>query len=466
MKRKSLSILIALIFCFSAASVVLTNGSADVSRQNGTSYTVSAETEQTVTMREIADFLQDKNAHYPFSDEFIERYQQSGGGYIDTAKKAGLIVDKQKHEPNQKWHFFDSWLYPSIDDGSLTWDADAKRRVYTGLLCPELLLWIYEASGVDPVKVSNAKTVAEQGKAAGTNVSTIAKNMRACVPWEDIANNVKGYKPSDSITLNTSNLRLTVGENATITATVRAQDNTGAVSWSVTEGGDVVTISPNGNVLTVSAVSAGTAKIKATYNETLSAECTVTVREQSVITGDFVTKYNLQGTSTAQIKTNENAFAAFKLDGDGNGLIREVSAISGIYGGGSGGRNETKWSSTEMLKLGTTSIVGSITLELNAKVIGVKITGYVHSDKCEIRVGDSTSADWTADSADNKTSTYQCSDMTVVSKEAVENNQTSTIVINFESTSSVTLATINTTSTKYPLYITSIEFILDSDVAQ
>ena len=68
MKRKSLSILIAVIFCFSAASVVLTNGSADVSRQNGTSYTVSAETEQTVTMREIADFLQDKNAHYPFSD--------------------------------------------------------------------------------------------------------------------------------------------------------------------------------------------------------------------------------------------------------------------------------------------------------------------------------------------------------------------------------------------------------------
>lgn len=152
----------------------------------------------TITMQDISDFLTNKKEHYPLSDEFIERYQQTSGGYIDYANKKGHLVDKERHEPNQKWHFFDSGLYQSLDDGSITMDADAKRRVYTGLLCPELLLWIYEASGVDPIKVKAAKEVAEKGKVEGTNVSTIAKNMRACVPWEDIQTNIVKSKSVNS----------------------------------------------------------------------------------------------------------------------------------------------------------------------------------------------------------------------------------------------------------------------------
>ena len=147
----------------------------------------------TITMKQIAEFLQTRLEHYPLSDEFIERYQQTSGGYIENAKKAGLIVDKHMHEPNQKWHFFDSWLYPSIEDGTLSWDESAKSRVYTKLLCPELLLWIYEACGVDPVKVKAAKEVAEAGKVAGTNVSTTAKNMRAVVSWEDLEAGIVEY---------------------------------------------------------------------------------------------------------------------------------------------------------------------------------------------------------------------------------------------------------------------------------
>ena len=154
--------------------------------------------EEIITMKDIYDFLLTKSAHYPLSDEFIEKYQQTSGGYLDYAKELGKIVDKERHEPNQKWHFFDSWLYQSLDDGSITMDADAKRRVYTGLLCPELLLWIYEASGVDPIKVKAAKEVAEKGKVEGTNVSTIAKNMRACVPWEDIQTNIVKSKSVNS----------------------------------------------------------------------------------------------------------------------------------------------------------------------------------------------------------------------------------------------------------------------------
>lgn len=46
------------------------------------------------TIQDFCDYLQDKSEHYPLSDEFIERYQQTGGGYIDNAKKHGVPVDK------------------------------------------------------------------------------------------------------------------------------------------------------------------------------------------------------------------------------------------------------------------------------------------------------------------------------------------------------------------------------------
>lgn len=146
-----------------------------------------------ITMRGIADYLETKQKYYPLSNEFVETYQQTSGGYIALAKSLGLLVDKSQHEPNQKWHFFDSWLYPSIADGTITWDADAKVRVYTRLLSPELLLWIYEACDAPTSKVQAALDVAVEGKIAGTHVSTIAKNMRACVPWTDLEVNIKNF---------------------------------------------------------------------------------------------------------------------------------------------------------------------------------------------------------------------------------------------------------------------------------
>ena len=143
-----------------------------------------------LTMQEFTAFLQNKKEHYPLSDEFIERYQQTDGGYIDTAKKLGLLVDKEQHEPNQKWHFFTSWLEPSLEDGTVTMESNPQTVVYNRLLCPELLLWIYEASGGSPAKVKKAKDVAEEGKVNRTRVTTIAKNMRSQVSWEDISQNV------------------------------------------------------------------------------------------------------------------------------------------------------------------------------------------------------------------------------------------------------------------------------------
>lgn len=84
-------------------------------------------------------------------------------------------------------------MYPSIEQGSLSWSESAKSRVYTKLLCPELLLWIYEATEVPTEKIVEAKAVAEAGKEAGTHISTLAKNMRAVVPWEDIQVTLDNY---------------------------------------------------------------------------------------------------------------------------------------------------------------------------------------------------------------------------------------------------------------------------------
>lgn len=138
------------------------------------------------TIQQFCDYLENKREHYPLSDEFIERYQQASGGYIDYAKQCGIVVDKTLHSPNQKWHFFSSW----IEYGEIDKTGDAYTRIYVGLKCPELLLWIFEAMGADPNKVRNAKVVAEEGRRNSTNVATIAKNMRDQVSWEDLTVNI------------------------------------------------------------------------------------------------------------------------------------------------------------------------------------------------------------------------------------------------------------------------------------
>ncbi|MDE6029813.1 MAG: Ig-like domain-containing protein [Clostridiales bacterium] len=467
MGRKLLSIAIGLIACLTfACGCSRVQSVPTESGEPAPSGAVVQAAATAVTMRDIADFLSEKDAHYPLSDEFIERYQQASGGYIDLAKKtAGMIVDKEKHEPNQKWHFFDSWLYPSIDDGSFDWDASAKTRVYSNLLCPELLLWIYEASGVDPAKVRAAKDVAEQGRATGVKVATIAKNMRACVPWEDIENSIVNFVPSERVTLSPDKLTLTVGESGMVTATVTTSGEAGNVTWSVTQGEYFVTVTSAGNVATVTAVAKGTATVKAECGS-LSAECAVTVNAPREPSSDTSVVYEISGTTNSnKALSDESVFSALKLVGGGDGIITGVSTAY-IYGGGSGGSGDNKWSAGNMFKVGTASVAGSITFTLNTNVSRVIITGYVNDTKCQIRVGDSTSTDWTDDENDGKTVTHTCTDMTVIDKDALEAGNVSTITLDFESTSSVTIATINTTSKKYPLYITAIEFVLSAEAAQ
>lgn len=201
MKKKYLFAIMPLIFCLSLIGIRNKNNVKENEKTNENANALKEVQESSssiITMKDIEQFLLTKATHYPLSDEFIEKYQQTSGGYLDYAKELGKIVDKEKHEPDQKWHFFDSWLYRSIDDGSLTWDESAENRVYTKLLCPELLLWIYEACEVNPNKVRSAMKVAEQGKSSKTATSSIAANMRKIVSWDDLKVAIENYKNSNA----------------------------------------------------------------------------------------------------------------------------------------------------------------------------------------------------------------------------------------------------------------------------
>jgi gluconate kinase len=113
-----------------------------------------------------------------------------------------------------------------------------------------------------------------------------------------------------------------------------------------------------------------------------------------------------------------------------------------------------------MLKFGTTSVNGYLTISLECEVIGIIISGYTTNNAAQIRVGDSLSSDWTNDSADKKTSLVTCSEMSLSNKDNVETKNISSTTIYFASTNEVKIATTN----KKPIYITSIEFIVAASV--
>ena len=597
----------------------------------------NASVTEELTVRDVADYLSTKKAHYPISDEFIEKYQQKSGGYIELALEKGLVVDKHLHEPNQKWHFFDSWLalkvQEHIDDGKEDfYTLSANQRIYTNLICPELLLWIYEACEVSPIKVREAMRVAEQGKVNKTNTSTVASMMRNIVPWDDIEATVRAFMdPSNAPiqgllkaidldknntiklnpTLSSGNTGFTFKSNSNdiatvsddgvvtgvsygsttivvvskdnpeITATINVEvydhgnesnplsvgetlektkkvcktsgdvtttivytkgkvksiSNTEIVlsdlndnnleikiaNYTVLNGVDAlaqndeiilrglikasgsnltfdkigdktveiikntrgqsivslgkhdnVTVKVNGNAFTSSSL------IKNGETFTFSVEVDegyqiekVTINKNALVGNDGVysfevlgnaeiavyaydpsnpamkyAKYNIKfdmGTrkTSKELKTSEEIFTTFELDGEGDGILESVSDNTKIYGGG---YSSSSWIIGDVLKFGTQSVTGGVTLNLNTEINRVKITGYVQSTKCAINIGDASNM-----------KNVSCGSMNVTTKEVVEAKDTSTIIVDFESTRTLRIET----SVASPLYITSIEFIVN-----
>ncbi len=139
-----------------------------------------------MTISEFMNFLDKKNEHYPISDEFIKKYQQSPAsinGYVYYAWETGRVIHKEIAEPNQKWHFFESYILRLLNDKKISLD-DPAEKIYGRIKCPELLLWIAEASCIEEDKVKKASKEAQ---------STIESNIK-------FARNVAGRKIRTIIT--------------------------------------------------------------------------------------------------------------------------------------------------------------------------------------------------------------------------------------------------------------------------
>ncbi len=424
-----------------------------------------------ITMSDMERFLLTRDEQYPITNEYVELYQQESGGYIANAIKAGLTVDKSQHLPSQKWHYFESWLYPTIE-GGMSWDASASDRSYGKFACPELLLWIIEATGVDSAKVREAKDIAVQGKQNGTNVSTICASIRAAVPFntylrpliiEFLENNPASYE-TYKVTVNSdsayqiSSLKDAYMERETVNFTILMNDS----------AKEIAKVTVNGKTL---APQSGT-----TYKFSMpdsDVEIVITVKEKDVpppqieATKDYYYDivYALPGKTAVKFEDPSEAYNVIQFNGKEENIISSVTNVTNVYGGGRGGSGDNIWYAGNMLKLGTTSVTGSITIELTENVTGIIITGYVTNSGCNIRVGDSESTIWTGGGDDGKTTMVTAKDdysMTIAGKDTVEAGATSTIQINFESTDSITISTEKNGSKYYVLYITSIEFIIDT----
>lgn len=290
--------------------------------------------------------------------------------------------------------------------------------------------------------------------------SNDGKKYKFIMPDNDVIIDVtlKDLKKATNVIFEQNNIELFVGEDINVVAKVEPSDTTDKASWSVVEGQEFISMTDKGNTASVHAVKKGNAKIKVLYNDNVSAECNIIINEKSIVStalAKYDIKYDLGTRKTAKlIDSNEELLKAFVLSGD-NQIINSISQMEYIYGGGNGGRGETVWYTGDMLKFGTTSVNGSLTLDLNVEVNQIKITGYVSDKNCKVQVGDSSSTDWESETTDNKTTLATCTEMNETTKDIVEGKQTSTIVIDFDNTKSLKIATTN----KKPLYITSIEFV-------
>ena len=95
-----------------------------------------------MNIHQVEEFFKDKNdTPCPLTERLIKAgYQQTGGGYIDLAKKRKLIVDYTKAEPTQYWHLTEEYI-PSVPE-----DKVFSRSI----VCGELIFWMAEVSNAVP----------------------------------------------------------------------------------------------------------------------------------------------------------------------------------------------------------------------------------------------------------------------------------------------------------------------------
>ena len=109
------------------------------------------------------------------------------------------------------------------------------------------------------------------------------EKYKTATEWKKFSNIKPISDPATSITLNKSELNLTVGDSETLIASLLPENATETVTWSSADEA-VATVDVDG---LVKAVSVGTTTITATTVDGLTAECSVTVTEDSGVSGIY-----------------------------------------------------------------------------------------------------------------------------------------------------------------------------------
>lgn len=139
-----------------------------------------------MTIKDLKCFYEKKQEHYPISDSFVkDGYGQQRNGYIKRAKKDNLEINYKNAEPNQKWHLLHSY-FPGLKD-----DLDVQT-VYR-IVCPELLLWMAEASEIDPEIIMQAeqKARATIDKQNGYTRNYAGREIKNIITWKMIENQIR-----------------------------------------------------------------------------------------------------------------------------------------------------------------------------------------------------------------------------------------------------------------------------------
>ena len=202
----------------------------------------------------------------------------------------------------------------------------------------------------------------------------------------------------------------------------------------------------------------GRGDIRVTSVSKSDVYASITVIVTAPVVEDVSAKYNIsydmgtRKTSYAFKDTEANLIKdTFVIEEDKDDVITSISSFHTIYGGGYGGKDDNAWVSGNMLKIGTTSANGDLTLNLSRPVNKISVTGMVSDVTCKLQVGNSED--------ETKLETVTCSSMAVASKEVVENKSFTTMDVEFESTSSLKIATSN----KKVFYLTSIELFFGEE---
>lgn len=151
-------------------------------------------------------------------------------------------------------------LTVSVSDGSTaTWSSSDPSVAY------------YQDGAVHGISAGTAVLTASVGSASAT--CTVTVTSKPAVTPDSIV-----------VTISATSLDLEPEGSATLTAGVRVNGASSANTVVWTSSDPCVTLTPDGNTVTVNAVSNGTAQVKATYGDK-SAACTVTVAQIHTVTG-------------------------------------------------------------------------------------------------------------------------------------------------------------------------------------